>query len=105
MSLAQVMGESLLPGALGGGGIGLVALLISWPFRQTVTRFERSHSPSQLAGMRLSTGGFCVAFAGWLCAVFMSHSFGVVLIALGIGAGFVGMGMHWYAMFRGRDEA
>ena len=105
MSFARVAGEDLLPGLLGGGAIGAFAVLLSWPFRQRIAECEVGRSDSELLGMRIATCGLCIAFAGWLVAVFVSRPVGIALIAVGIGAGFVGILRHWYIMLRSRDEA
>lgn len=105
MSFARLAGEDLLPGLLGGAAIGAFAVLLSWPFRQRITEFEEGYSASELLGMRIATCGLCIAFAGWLVAVFVSRSLGIALAVVGIGTGFVGILRHWYTMLRGQDEA
>jgi hypothetical protein len=50
-------------------------------------------------GLKLGFGAFCIALAGWLTAVFLSPPIGIGLVAVGVLLGFVGIAMHFVAMF------
>jgi len=107
-SLTRVEGipqEDGLAFALVGAFFAGIALFISSLFRPKTSQLENSHPPSHFLGLRVGVVGFFVAFCGWLVAIYINGKAGLVLIAVGILVGFVGMLMHFYFMCCGSNHA
>jgi len=86
--------------AAGGGAIAAIAVGIGALFNPKTKELESTTPQKKFLGLRIGVIGFCVALAGWLVAVYASHPAGFILVATGVGIGFIGMGIHFVNMFR-----
>lgn len=83
-----------------GGIIAAIAVGIGALFKTKTKELENTTPPRKLLGLRIGVIGFCVAAGGWLVAVYVSQAAGFILVATGVGIGFIGMGIHYVNMFR-----
>ena len=81
-----------------GGVIAAIAVGIGTLFSSKTKELERKTLPRKLLGMRIGVVGVCVAIGGWLIGVFVSYETGYIVVAIGIGTGFVGMAIHFVNM-------
>lgn len=100
LSLAKVSAGDPWAFSLGAAVIASIAVGIAGLFHKPTASLEQTTPPRNLLGLRIGVAGFVIALCGWLVAVFLSASVGYYIVALGVVAGFVGMPIHIYNMFR-----
>ncbi|MDA8413727.1 MAG: hypothetical protein M0023_08050 [Desulfobacteraceae bacterium] len=99
-SIGKVADFDQIYSAAVGGIIAVLAVGIGALFNTKTKELENTTPPRKLLGLRIGVVGFCLAAGGWLVAVYTSQAAGFILVATGVGIGFIGMGIHYVNMFR-----
>jgi len=99
-SLGKVGEFDQMYSAVCGGIIAAIAVGIGALLDTKTKEIERTTEPRKLLGLRIGVVGGCTAICGWVVAVYASQPVGFMLVASGIGIGFLGMGIHYVNMFR-----
>ena len=99
-SIGKVADFDQIYSAAVGGVIAAIAVGIGALFNTKTKELENTTPPRKLLGLRIGVVGFCLAAGGWLVAVYTLQVAGFILVATGVGVGFIGIGIHYVNMFR-----
>ena len=88
--------------AAGGAGIACIALLVGTIIGPGARALENCEPPNTFLGIKVAMGGFLLAMVGWLTAVYLHGVSGYFIAVAGVLIGFVGLGMHFFLIFRAK---
>ena len=91
--------------ALAGALFASVALFVGFLLRPATSQLENSRPSIYFLGLKIGVVGFFIALCGWLMTIYICGKSGLVLVAVGVLVGFVGMLIHFFFLFFGGKNA